>query len=236
VAEAVEEVADPSFEINQGTKGTCVPTSVSWVMATHFPAEYVRLMIGLLTQGGNATLANGDQATVPADAYRFDLTEEATTIPAFMRRSWSERMFQASMMSYSRPGLNYSNILDVFADRRGGLTMDELCRLLRGLRNKEHRTITGAGPDLASNIAQRLQQPNLPVLTQMRWGTGSHEVVSVQADASEVTFRNPWGGMNYRVGQALASPTRRSVNPSQALEAITRADLAAAIQSLVVEA
>jgi hypothetical protein len=235
IAEAIEEVADPSFEINQGTKGTCVPTSVSWIMATYFPAEYVRLMIGLLAQGGNATLANGDQAAVPADTYHFDPAEQATTTPSFLRRSWSERMFQASMMSYSRPGLTYSNIRDVFADRRGGLTMDELCRMLRGLRNRQHQAMTGAGSDLVNNIAQRLQQPSLPLLTQMRWGTGSHQVVSTLADPSEVTFRNPWGGMNYRVGQTLASPTRRCVNPSQAEEAITRADLAAAIQSLVVE-
>lgn len=236
VAEAIEEVADPSFEINQGTKGTCVPTSVSWLMATYFPAEYVRLATGLLAEGGKVALANGDQAAVPADTYAFDRAEQSTGVASFLRRSWFERLFQSSMMSYSRPGLTYSNIRDVFTDARGGLTMDELCRMLRGLRNRSHQAIAGAGSDLVARIVQQLQQPSLPVLTQMKWGTGSHEVVSVRADVGEVTFRNPWGGMNYRVGQVLAQPPRRCVNPSSAEEAMASADLATVIQSLVMEA
>ena len=240
VAEAIEEVADPSFEINQGRKGTCVPTSVSWLMATFSPAEYVRLLLGLLAEGGRATLANGDQATVPADAYSYDAAEQAANVPAFLRRSWSERLFQSSMMSYSRPGMSYANIQDVFSDKRGGLTMEELRRMLRGLRNRTFQTLTGSGADLVSNIGTRLQQPSLPILTQMVWGAapnlGSHEVVSLRADASDVTFRNPWGGMDYRVGQALGGPPRRCTNPSQAEEAMSRTDLAAVIQSLTVEA
>lgn len=235
VAEAVEEVADPSFEVNQGTKGTCVPTSVSWIVATYFPAEYIRLVRGLVAEGGRAILANGDPAPAPVDAFRYDPAEQSATTPSFLRRSWSERLFQASMMCYSRPGLTYSNIRDVFTDNRGGLTMTELCRLLRGLRNRDHRAITGAGADLVNTIAQRLQQPCLPVLTQLLWGSGSHEVVSTRADASDIIFRNPWGGMDYRVGQSLAAPSRRCVNPSQAEEAMARPDLAAAIQSLVVD-
>jgi hypothetical protein len=238
VAEAIEEVADPSFELNQGTKGTCVPTSVSWIMATYFPSEYVRLMIGLLADGGRTTLANGDTATVPADTYTYDPAEQATTTAAFLRRSWSERLFQSSMMSYSRPGINYSNIRDIFADRPGshGLTDSELLRMLRGLRNRTYQTLTGTGANLVNTLAQRLQQQNPPILTALNWGTGSHEIVSLRADASEVTFRNPWGGMDYRVGQVLAAPPRRCANPSQAEEVITRTDLAAAILSLTVEA
>jgi hypothetical protein len=239
VAEAIEEVADPSFELNQGTKGTCVPTSVSWIFATYFPAEYVRLMTGLLSEGGRATLANGDPATVPADAYSYDPGEQASTVATFLRRSWSERLFQSSMMCYSRPGINYSNIRDIFADRPNspGLTQSELRRMLRGLRNREHQTLTGSGADLVTAMGTRLQAPSLPILTQMVWGpNASHEVVSLRVDAADVTFRNPWGGMNYRVGQTLAAPTRRCVNPSAAEEAIARVDLAAAIQALTVEA
>lgn len=235
LAEAIEEIADPSYELNQGRKGTCVPTSVSWMTASYFPAEYVRLCLGLLGGAGNVTLANGDTATVPTDSYNYDPAEQAMGVPAFMRRSWSERMFQSAMMNYSRPGMTYSNMADVFADRRGGLTMSELQRMLQGLRNRPHSVLTGGGADLVSAIAQRLAQPTLPLLTQMRWGTGSHEVVSVRADATDIVVRNPWGGMDFRVGTVLADPPRRCVNPAQAEEAIRRTDLAAAIQSLVVE-
>jgi hypothetical protein len=239
VADVIEEVADPFFHINQGMKGTCVPTCVQWLMVTYFPAEYARLMLGLLTQSGSATLANGDQVTVPSDTYGYDPKEDDPKVASYVRRSWSERLFQSTMMNYSRPGMTYSNLLDVFTDKRGGLTMDELLRLLRGLRNRLHQRIQGAGADLVSNLAQRLQSPSLPVLTTMRWGAvtnqGGHEVVSVRADSTAVTFRNPWGGMNYRVGDPQPAPPRICTNPSRAEETMTRTDLSAWIDSLVVE-
>jgi hypothetical protein len=239
VADVIEEVADPFFQINQGTKGTCVPTSVQWITVTYFPAEYTRLMLGLLTQSGSATLANSDQVMVPTDTYRYDPQEDSPAVARFVRRSWSERLFQATMMNYSRPGMTYSNLLDVFTDKRGGLTMDELLRLLRGLRNRQHQRLQGAGADLVSNLGQRLQSPNLPVLTMMCWGAppnqGFHEVVGVRADATAVTFRNPWGGMNYRVGDMQPTPPRTCTNPSRAEETMIRTDLSAWIDSLVVE-
>lgn len=235
LAEAIEEVADPSFAIDQGTKGTCVPTSVSWMIATYFPAEYVRLATGLLSTTGRVTLANGDVATVPGDSYAFDPSEDGSAAAAVLRRSWSERMFQATMMGYSRPGMSYSNVLDVFADKQGGLTMTQLCRMLRGLRNRAHREANGAGSDLVAEIAARLARPTLPVFTQLRWSHGSHEVVSVQASGTDVTIRNPWGGARYRIGQVLTLPPRRIVNPSRGEEAIAVSDLSSAIQSIVIE-
>ena len=151
-------------------QGNLFPTSVSWLMATFSPAEYVRLLLGLLAEGGRATLANGDQATVPADAYSYDAAEQAANVPAFLRRSWSERLFQSSMMSYSRPGMSYANIQDVFfrqAGRtdHGGATAHAARSAQPHLPDSDWQR-----RDLVSNIGTRLQQPSLPILTQMVWG------------------------------------------------------------------
>lgn len=237
VAEAIEEVADPSFEINQGAHATCVPTSVSWLMSTYFPAEYIRLCRNLISERASVPLANGDSAAVPTDSYRYDAREQASGAAAFLQRSWSERLFQSAMMAYSRPGLSYSNLADLFSDGRTptGLTQPELLRMLRGLRNRVHREVSGTGAELVTGITQRLAQPCLPILTAMNWNGGGHMVVSVRSDATDVVVRNPWGDVNYRVGQVLNPPPRRCINPAQAEEAIARADMAAAIRSFVVE-
>jgi hypothetical protein len=217
-----------------------VPTSVQWIIATYFPAEYVRLLLTLLTQDMRATLANGDQAAVPPDTHRYDPDEQAANVRRFLRRSWSERIFQAAMMNYARPGLTYSNLRDVFTDNRGGLTPSELVRLISGLRDTNYTSQGGAGANLVNAIGQRLQGPSLPVLTTMTWGApgpdqGGHAVVSVNADAANVTFRNPWGRQETRVGQQLQNPPRRSSNPSRAEETMTRADLANWIRNIFVE-
>jgi hypothetical protein len=239
VGDLIEEVSDPSFELNQGTKGTCVPTSAQWIITTYFPAEYVRLMLTLFTQQGQATIANGDVARVPSDAYQFDPAEQSTTTPQFLRRSWSERLFQSSMMAYARPGLTYSNIQDVFNDRQEGLFPDELVRLISGLRNRLHASRTGSGTTLLSDIAQRFQSGTLPILTTMLWGPptnqGRHEVVTVQIDASNLTIRNPWGRVDYRVGQAQQDPPRTCTNPMRGEETMTRADTVNWITDIVVE-
>lgn len=238
IQQILVEVADPHYELNQGTKGTCVPTSVQWIIATYFPAEYVRLMATLLTRDGRATLANNDVATVPPDTFDYDPNEQNAQVRRFLHRSWPERLFQATMMNYARPGLTYSNLRDVFTDNRGGLTSEELVRLIRGLRNRNYVAQTDS--NLVGTIVQRLQRPSIPVLTGMRWGPpgpdqGGHMVVSVSADASNITFRNPWGRLNYRVGQQHQHPPRRSTNPSRGEETMTQADMLNWITNIVVE-
>lgn len=241
VSDVVEEVADPFYELNQGTKGTCVPTSVQWLITTFFPSEYARLMLTLLTQQGQATLANGSNASVPADTYRFDPNEQTTNVAQFLRRSWSERVFQASMMAFARPGMTYVNIRDIFLDRPDGhgLTTDETVRLINGLRNCPYVARSGSGATLVNDIAQRFQAGTLPILTGMRWNPppnqGGHEVVTVQIDAANVTFRNPWGRMNYRVGQPQQNPPRTCANPMRGEETMTRADMANWITNIIVE-
>lgn len=241
IADMIEEVADPYYELNQGAKGTCVPTSVQWIIATFFPAEYVRLMLNLLTQQGQTMVANGSTASVPADTYRFDPAEQTTGVPQYLRRSWSERLFQASMMAYARPGITYSNIRDIFSDRpnQHGLTPAELVSLISGLRNCPHVVRSGPGANLVNDIAQRFQAGTLPILTGMLWNPptnqAGHEVVAVQIDATNITFRNPWGRSNYRVGQQQQHPPRTCTNPMRGEETMTRADMANWVTSIVVQ-
>jgi hypothetical protein len=214
---------------------------VQWIITTFFPAEYVRLMLTLLTQQGQAAVANGSNASVPADTYRFDPAQQTAGVPQFLRRSWSERVFQASMMAFARPGTTYVNIRDIFLDRPNahGLTPDELVRLISGLRNRQHAARSGSGATLLNEIAQRFQAGTLPILAGMLWNPppnqAGHEVVVVQIDASNVTFRNPWGRMNYRVGQTLLDPPRTCTNPMRGEETMTRVNMANWIQDIAVE-
>lgn len=239
IEDVIEEVSNPHYELNQGTKGTCAPTSVQWIVTTYFPSEYVRLLRELLSQAGRTVLANGHTATVPSDTHRYDSGEESPHIQRFLRRSWSERVFQAAMMNYARPGLTYSNLNDIFSDQRGGLTSPELVRLLSGLRNRAYTIHQGNGANVVSAIAQQLAAKSLPLVTAMLWGPttnqGGHAVVSVRSDHNNIVFRNPWGRVNYQVGQALQNPMRSATNPSRGEETIATSTLANWVMDVLLE-
>ena len=236
IKEVLEEIADPHFEIEQSAKNTCVPTSIQWILMTYFPSEYVRLMTSILSPSGRTTLANGNTATAPTDSYTYDPSLRGRNPQIFWRRTWPERLFQTTMMNYARPGLTYSNLTDLFSDNLAGLSMAELVRLANGIFNQNHNVTTGNGTNIVNTIAQLLQQPSLPIITWMNWGAGTmdHIVVSIDADANNVTFRNPHGRSNYTMGLQLTNPPRRSTNPARGEETMTRANMANWVTAIVV--
>ena len=90
-----------------------------------------------------------------------------------------------------------------------------------------------------SAIAQQLTSKSLPLVTAMLWGPatnqGGHAVVSVRGDSNNIVFRNPWGRVNYQVGQALQNPTRSATNPSRGEETIATSTLANWVMDVLVE-
>ncbi|MFH1811906.1 MAG: hypothetical protein ABIJ09_24420 [Pseudomonadota bacterium] len=128
----LQEVAEPT-QINQGSHETCSTASMQYLLCQNNPAEYVRVMNGLMSKDGRVTMANGDELRCVPDS----LTPDKST-----DRSASERVFQAAMMDYSNGSNDYSNRADAHARTPGGrytrqgLHADEVKRGLEALTGK----------------------------------------------------------------------------------------------------
>ena len=96
VDDVLQEILDPSGQINQGLAGTCVPTSIQTMLITVNPAEYVRLQVGWLSAEGKAELANGATADVPPGIFqitRYNTTPNVSNA-GFWFRTYAEMAFQ----------------------------------------------------------------------------------------------------------------------------------------------
>jgi hypothetical protein len=105
--ETVNNLAQPNTFINQGTAGTCGPTTIEYMLATQQPAEYARIVGGLMDKEGTVTLQGDDRP----------LARLADAVPEDGRgRSNVDRIFQASLQNYNAdPRGGYSNVTDKFA-------------------------------------------------------------------------------------------------------------------------
>lgn len=102
-SELVFNVADPK-RINQGLKGTCAAACIESYLAEREPAEYARLVAGLVTQEGQAKLKNGEWLVCDEDVLAPNLLER--------RRNPISRIFQAACMEFAYPNLDYDNVVD----------------------------------------------------------------------------------------------------------------------------
>ena len=147
--DVITELLDPNGQINQGAAGTCSPTSIQTLLIGVNPAEYARLMCGLLSTRGEATLANGHTASIPPRIYQIAAYPAASTTPFFVR-TFSELGFQATLLRYAQaarfptfnpasPPNSPTGINTVFQRVvQGGLLADETKRALDGLFNVNH--------------------------------------------------------------------------------------------------
>ena len=101
LGESVREIANPA-SIKQGTRNTCSAAALQVMMATQRPAEYVRLMTGLATEGNpGVAMANGDTLKrVPGTEKDGDF-----------QRTGTQELWQAALMQYEadkiKPGAVY---------------------------------------------------------------------------------------------------------------------------------
>lgn len=102
-SELVFNLADPQ-RINQGLKGTCAAACIEGYMAEREPAEYARILTGLATRDGQATLKRGDLMVCDEDVLAPNVFEHG--------RNPVSRIFQAACMEFAYPNMTYDNVLD----------------------------------------------------------------------------------------------------------------------------
>ena len=199
--------------VNQDGHGTCTVTSAQYMLVSQNPSEYVRIMEGLLSPSGSATLASG----VTVDRDDASIAPDSST-----SRSGSERIFQAAMMQYAKGGEegDYDNV----EDKLNGLNKDDQERMLEALFGAEFDAYDGSfNFNDDREDMRRYVEEHLPgqVYTSMEWGDGGHAVVIEEIRDGRVYFRNPWGPNDSEPGHVEHDPERRIEDPETGLESMT---------------
>jgi hypothetical protein len=225
-----QEAAHPG-QINQHNRSTCTVTSMQYMLCQSNPAEYTRLMQGLLSPQGQVQLRNGDTLRRVPDSIPLDT---ATA------RSSSERIFQSAMMDYANGHHTYSNVdnqstgkdkvLLVFDRDRayGGLYADQEERAIQALFGRDYKQYDGtfgnfrsSEDDILNKLTERSGQRTL---MDLKWGDGGHAVVFEKVENGRVYFRNPWGPSGDANGTTYTEPPRRMEDNTTGLESMSVED------------
>ena len=254
VDDVLREIMDPNGQINQGTAAlrdvVMAPAALQTVLLNTNASEYARLMRGLLSVGGQTTLANGDAVTPPPAIFRAANYAGAQG-SGFLVRTYCELAFQATILKYAlgndfprydpeAPPNDTRGVNTVFqATIRQGLTFDQIKKALDALFNRNHAKTIEATPSAAlrSGLLAKMQAARDPILTVMHWNapptapaTGLHAVVAIRAESGRIFFKNPqYAGSGAPAtmvqNSAVVNPPRRLDDPSQALESMGDNDL-----------
>ncbi|MCL4247961.1 MAG: hypothetical protein KJ065_07420 [Anaerolineae bacterium] len=260
--DVIREILDPNGQINQGAAGTCVVTTIQTLLIGVNPAEYARLMVGLLSRQGTTRLANGDQVSIPAAIYQIARYATGVGGSAFLMRTYSELGFQATMIRYGQgsrfPALigTPQNINQIFQQTiSAGLFSNETKRVLDGIFNVNFTTHyipspatmaqwQAAQPGLRDGFVRDLPGLQQAMVLDVFWGapySSGHGVLGIRRDNSRIFFKNPqYPGSAPAPGVAAGgnatNPPRRYEDPTQSLESITEADLSTWIRGYWVPA
>ncbi len=213
----LQECASPG-QINQDGHNTCTATTWQYMLCDQNPAEYARLMEGLLTGDGNVGMQGGETLVLEKDSLAKDSSNG---------RSVTERVFQSAMMEFANgdkksysttDDLSRGKVFGLFEKTNGGLYADEQ---VRGLEALFGRDFTHKTKDLIPLLTERSPTDTY---VRMDWGEdkkGGHAVVVTRVEDGRVYFRNPWGPTGDRVGTNYENPPRRLENPATREESMT---------------
>lgn len=150
-------ILDNPARINQGLKDTCAVTSIESWLAQHEPAEYARLVEGLVSPAGTVLLRGG--ATLRRDEQVFLWSAQEG------RRSPVSRILQAALMEAATPTLDYRNSraghLDASGQIVSGLDLLESDSLLESIFAEEWSVFRPAEARLAAMFGHK-GVPRLP--------------------------------------------------------------------------
>ena len=135
IAELVMNLDNPG-RINQGLKATCTTTCVEIYLARRDPAEYARIVAGLLSQEGRALMRSGEELICDEDVLAPSRQEG--------HRNPISRVFQAACMEFADGNLDYDNTSDGHYDKEenvsAGLEMGPFETLLSALTGNAWKT------------------------------------------------------------------------------------------------
>ena len=252
----LNEVKDPT-RIEQRQQGTCAATSTTLTLVGRSPAEYVRLIGGMASAAGTATLAGGQTLR----------RNEGSVADGRSGRSISERLLQDAFMDFANGTMNYDVARDDSGDGDdGGLTSAESARLSSGVFGQPHRAVTGGATyaprdaslmartwatlksgfefvtfqhDASRPMATLQARSGTPTQIGMRWGQeghSAHAVVVNRIEDGRVYFQNPHGNAYHgqAPGSSLSPPPRRVETGN--IQSMTVADFSARLTSVIVPA
>ncbi len=149
LSELMQNLVNPG-RINQGLKGSCAAACMEIYMAEHDPAEYARLVAGLLSREGRARLRSGEELVCDEDVLPPSVSEH--------RRNPISRLFQVACMEFAYPELDYDNTQDSHfkgdESMGTGLEMGAFERLLVAITGKEWKTLSTQHTMMAKALAK----------------------------------------------------------------------------------
>lgn len=201
------------FALTQGQKNTCTVTSMQFLIMTRQPAEYARLVAGLLSPAAMVSFANGEMLRRVVDSVEEDGSE----------RTLTGRLFQAAMMQFAVGESRYSNTTDDSGrlwlrgiDRHSGLNPWQERNAMKALFNRDF--------DWTLRLSRMLEAP-LPQLLSLRWQGSFHAVVVTSITQGRVYFRNPWGPQpGVPNGTLELDPARRMERNDLGMESMSTDD------------
>ena len=221
ITSILQEVSHPG-EVNQGSwHGTCTVTSMQYMLCKNNPAEYVRLMSGLISPDGTVEMRNGDILKRDIGSIPFD---------GDTGRSVTERIFQSALMEYANGWLDYDtrvdrNLLPIPFVQIGypGLNASQQERALEGIFGVDYDIISNKD-QIIDELNQRADQD---IYVAMLWNenkTDGHAVVITKIENGRVYFRNPWGPTADPAGTEYDNPPRILEDPSSRIVSMTVED------------
>jgi len=149
LAELARNIDQPG-RINQGWKGTCAATCVECYLAERDPAEYARIVAGLVSMEGRAVLRSGEELVCDEDTMPPSVAEHGRTLVS--------RVFQVACMEFADLEHDYDNQTDAQLEGDtpvgSGLEMGPFERLLRAVTGREWKTTSKRHAEMAKLFAK----------------------------------------------------------------------------------
>lgn len=162
-SELVLNIVEPK-RINQGLKGTCAAACIESYTAEREPAEYARIIAGLVTRDGRVHLRSGATLVCDEDVLAPNVLESG--------RNAISRVFQAACMEFAYPNMNYDNVIDGHFDGDenvgSGLELEAFERLLEAVTGESWKTISKAHARMTNLFS--------------RFGMDTKDIVDIERD------------------------------------------------------
>ncbi|MBI3181411.1 MAG: hypothetical protein HYZ28_04650 [Myxococcales bacterium] len=217
------ELANPG-EINQSYRGTCTVTTLQYELVRRDPAEYARLMVGLMSPSGRVEMRNGDTLRRVGNSIAPDDARSRTI---------TERLFQSAMMEYGNGVLlSYSNGRTIGDEAHTlplvrlplgyGLANANLANAYNAVFGGSHRAVAASTPEAKDALLGRLTQTRPgEAAVSLRWGHSGHELNFERVAGGRVFLRNPHGFESGRAGRDSTDPFPHRVETSDGLISMT---------------